>query len=143
MKNKKVRTMLIALGVAVTILVTSFSVYGSSSGTVFLTRGGSSKQVTTDISSGTGAWECEITSVHFTGLPAGLFGSNVIVTRMRTYDYSYASDVLTYRSWNYQQNLSREYFDGQGSKGGLFRLYASMSSSSANSSGYVSCWTQA
>lgn len=143
MKNKNVRAMAISLGVVVTILATSLSVYGASTGTTFLYRGGISEEVTTDISAGTGSWSCEIYSVNFTGLPAGIFGSNTIVTRMRAYDRSYASYTLTYRSWNFQQTLSREYFDGQGSFGGLFRLYASMSSTSANPSGSVSCRTQA
>jgi hypothetical protein len=140
MKIKRLRTLLIGVGVAVAILVTSIGVLAyDASGTVNLTRGGISKQVTTDVKGADGAWAIKMSGVDFEGLPAGVFGSNLIVTRMRAYDAETpASPVLNFRSWNYQDDRNQDYYGAYtDATGSLFRLYSNMDSTSENTSGYV------
>lgn len=136
--------MLIALGVVVTILVTSIGVLAlDASGSAMVYRGGSSASCGTDYVQSRGdiySYACRISGVHFTGLPAGIYGSNVIVARMRTPGGGApVSGTLTITSSLYQTTLWREYYSGYGGVDQTYELYISMSSSSANPSGWVTC----
>jgi hypothetical protein len=151
MKNKRLKTLLIGLGIVVAILITSFSVLADYDDydrhvNKFLYRGADRLAYGTDYKGTAGSFHCEISGVSFTGIPSGLFGSNIIVTRMRTEGGAYeASNSITFTSSLYQVSKWQTYKTelGYGGLGGTYELYATMSSSSANLSGYVTCWFSA
>ena len=102
-------------------------------GQATLSRGGSSKYVTSDYKGNAGGWECSLYSVSVNGLPSGIIGDNYVVARMRTADgTTSASPTLTYSSSNYQTYISQSYLSGYGGVGQTYALYSSMSSNSAN-----------
>jgi|GEM_PF-1493096 len=119
------------------ILLGSFAFSASARTDQFtVTNGGSSVPSLSDQKLGaTGTnWSVRIDGVSFVGLPSGIFGDNVIYTRMRTSGGAYASNILAYSSSNY----TNVYFVGYltiypggpsiGQYGSSFKLYVSMPS---------------
>ena len=135
--KKKLLPLSVLLSVSLSLVGFSSNVFAyDSSGTVSLTRGGSSLWVNSDYKGNTGGWEACISSASVIGLPSGNYGNTYIVTRMYAADKSAkASETLTFSPSSYQVNLSQSYNSGYGGIGQWYWLKANMSSASSNSGG--------
>ncbi len=132
--KKKTLSLFLIVGMLVSIFGAGAAVFAYDvEGQATLTRGGSSKYVTSDYKGNSGSWECSLISVSVSGLPAGVIGNNYVVARMRTADgTTSASPTLTYSSSNYQTYLNQTYLSGYGGIGQTYALFSSMPSYSAN-----------
>lgn len=95
-------------------------------------------------------WCSNLTYIHAFGggFPAGLIGSNRIISRMRTNETeAKASDIITHGYWNYtyqpdaeipNNRVYQSFYSGYGSYHEYYKMAVSMSSVSSHSSSFVS-----
>lgn len=138
--NKKFACLLLSFGILTSILCGTTTVNaGSTAGTVYLWRGGSSEWVASDYKDSTGKWSAYVDDCDFEGIPYAIFGTNYVVTRPYTPSYKgihdKTSDTLTFSCLDHYQ--SKSYWTNYTSGGATYILKASLSSSSANWAGYV------
>lgn len=134
MKRKSL-VLFLSLGLLVSLLGASFSVFAEDyvkTGTVSLSRGGSSKSVVSDyVDQYTGYWLSSVGSVSFIGLPNNTWGGNHVVARARTYNGTYYAGPT--KTFYYSTAGYTPYYEGFGGAQLSYTLYASMPSTEQSS----------